>query len=68
MEHISHAMVAQVLNEFPASFDTHRIERRILRLHSVAFCEDLLRFRNTDDPLLRFSAAFSQWIGRTFRT
>ena len=66
MIHITRAIAARVLNELPVSFDTHRIERRILRLYTVEFAEELLEYRKDDDPLLRFSAAFSQWIGKTF--
>jgi len=59
-------MAARVLSALPTTFDTHQIERRVLRLYAVEFAEELLEFRNADDPLMRFSAAFSQWIGRTF--
>jgi hypothetical protein len=60
-------MVADIINDTPtANFDTHLIEKRVLRRHAVAFAEELLEFRITDDPLMRFSAAFSQWLGRTF--
>src|SRR5882724_4476939 len=67
MRHRTRRMVADIINDIPtANFDTHRIEKRVLRRHAVAFAEDLLEFRTTDDPLKRFSAAFSQWVGRTF--
>jgi hypothetical protein len=59
-------MTATVLNQLPMTFDTHRVERRVLRLFPIEFAEELLEFRHADDPLLRFSAAFSQWIGNTF--
>jgi hypothetical protein len=60
-------MVADIINDVPAAnFDTHWIEKRVLRRYAVAFAEDLLEFRTADDPLMRFSAAFSQWLGRTF--
>lgn len=66
MKHIDRTMAASVLDQLPTNFDTHHIEKRILRLFPVAFAEELLEFRHADDPLLRFSAAFSQWIGNTF--
>jgi hypothetical protein len=60
-------MVADIINDVPtANFDTHWVEKRVLRRHAVAFAEELLEFRTADDPLMRFSAAFSQWLGRTF--
>jgi len=61
-------MAATVFNQLPVTFDTHCVERRVLRLFPVPFAEELLEFRHADDPLLRFSAAFSQWIGNTFQS
>jgi hypothetical protein len=67
MRYITRPMVADIINDVPTtSFDTHWIEKRLLRRQAVAFAEELLEFRTADDPLMRFSAAFSQWIGRTF--
>ena len=66
MKHITQAIAADILNQLGDVFDTHDIDRRILRIYPIEVAEELLEFRATDDPLLRFSAAFSQWIGRTF--
>jgi hypothetical protein len=67
MKHITRQMVADIINSIPnINFDTHKIEQRLLRLHTVAFAEELLEFRNADDPLMRCSAEFSKWVGREF--
>jgi hypothetical protein len=67
MKHITREMVADVINDHPLPhFDTHWIEQRLLRLQTVAFAEELLEFRTATDPLQRFSAEFSKWIGETF--
>ena len=67
MKHVTRQMVTGIINSLPeASFDTHKVERRLLRLHTVAFAEELLEFRNADDPLMRCSAELSKWIGREF--
>lgn len=66
MEHITREMVADIISGLPANFDTHWIEKRVLRLHPVAFAEELLEFRAAADPLMRFSSEFSKWIGETF--
>lgn len=65
MKHISRLMVAPVMDQF-VRFDTHMIERRILRFHPIAFAMELLEFAQTDDPLHQFSAQFARWIDREF--
>jgi hypothetical protein len=65
MKHISRKMVARVLNEVESPFDAHMIERRILRLETVAVANELLEYQYTD-TLQQFSAAFASWISRTF--
>jgi hypothetical protein len=67
MEHITPQMLKAIVNGDPrASFDTHWLEKRILRDYPVAFAKDLLRFKDDRDPLHRFSMAFSQWFGGQF--
>jgi hypothetical protein len=68
MKHITQQIVAAVLNsrDFPDRFDAHHVEHRLLRLYPIEFAEELLEFRNSNDPLLQFSAAFAQWLDRTF--
>ena len=64
--HITRDIAAAVLNELPSPFDTHIIERRILRLHTEAVARELLEFRNTGDILHQFSAHFAKWIDTEF--
>jgi hypothetical protein len=67
MKKITRQMVADIINASPEpDFDTHWIERRLIRHYTVEFAEELLEWRNVDDPLMRFSAEFSKWVGRTF--
>jgi hypothetical protein len=63
-------MLRDILNHDPQRdpFDTHWLEQRVLRDHTIAFAEELLEFRNFPDPLMRFSMAFSQWFGKTFQS
>ena len=68
MRHISREMVRDIINGTPSDiFDTHWLEQRLLRLHTVAFAEDLLEGRRDVDPLKSFSTAFAQWVDRQFR-
>lgn len=73
MRHITRLMVAEVLNTFGTSFDTHEVEERVLRCHTIAFAKELLRYRkhhgkpNPNDPFTTFSAVFSKWIGNTYK-
>ena len=66
MRHITHLMAAEVINELDSPFDAHMVERRILRLHTVAVAEELLEYRHTD-TLHQFSAAFARWIDSEFQ-
>ena len=68
MKHISRETVAQALNELPPSFDTHDVERRILRRRPAEFAQELLTFQADVDRLMRFSMVFSRWLGSTFST
>jgi hypothetical protein len=68
MRHIDRTMAAGILNEFQGAFDTHALEKRILRLHSEAFARELLEFsQHGPDPLTQFSAQFGRWIDREFQ-
>lgn len=60
-------MVAPIIRGFRAPFDTHDVERLALRRHTEAFARELLEYRQTGDPLLRFSAQFGKWVDFTFR-
>jgi len=60
-------MAASVLNGFRERFDTHLVEKRILREYPEAFAQELLRFaQSSADPLHQFSAHFAKWIDRQF--
>jgi hypothetical protein len=65
--YITRPMVASVINQFQDSFDTHMVEKRILRLHAPAFARQLLEFQRTGDPLHQFSTHFGKWVDRQFR-
>jgi len=67
MRHITHQMAASVMNGVQATFDTHMLERRTLRLFPGALARELLRFSNTNDALHQFSAHFAKWIDNEFR-
>lgn len=55
------------MNELGSRFDTHTLQRRLLREHTGAVARELLRFIRTGDPLHQFSAAFARWIDVEFR-
>lgn len=68
MQHITLDMVKRIINEDPrVTFDTHWLEKRLLREHTIAFANELIEFRDYPDPLHRFSMAFSQWFGDKFK-
>ena len=65
MKHITHGMAAAAINELDSPFDAHMVERRMLRLHTVAMAEELLEYRHTD-TLHQFSATFARWLDSDF--
>jgi hypothetical protein len=68
MRYITRDMVRTILNaEAPASFDSHWLEKRVLRHYTIPFANELIAFGPTQDPLHRFSMAFSQWFGNKFK-
>ena len=68
MAHVTRKMLASTLNQLPSEFDTHLVERRILRNNTEAFATDLLECcGKTRDPLRKFSATFGKRIDRIFR-
>jgi hypothetical protein len=70
MIHITHPMAASVINGFQDTFDTHMVEKRILRLETEATARELLEFHHRHprgDTLKQFSAQFGSWIDREFR-
>lgn len=68
MDYITHEMAVEAINSVGAdTFDTHDIERRILRLHTHAVARELLRFTGQDFEILnKFSTQFARWIDREF--
>lgn len=60
-------MVATVINQLDSRFDTHALERRLLREHTEAVARELLEFIDKGDPLHQFSAAFARWVDSEFR-
>lgn len=66
MQHIDSQMLATAINQLDDSFDTHAVEKRVLRLYPIAFANQLATFASSTDPLQQFSADFSSTIGRTF--
>jgi hypothetical protein len=69
MRRITREMVSGIMNTNPSNhFDTHWLEKRVLRLYPIEFAEELLEFRGLPDPLMSFSMAFSQWVGTMFAT
>jgi hypothetical protein len=67
MQHITRAIAAAIINELPARFDAHMLEKRILRLYPVDVAQELLEFRQTEDTLHQFSAHFAKWVDTQFR-
>jgi hypothetical protein len=67
MQHITRSVAAAVINELPSRFDTHMLEKRILRLHPETVAHELLAFRHAGDALHQFSAALARWVDTQFR-
>lgn len=67
MKHITSQMVRPIIRHCAAPFDTHELERLVLRQHTEAFARELLEFRTGRDPLHSFSARFAKWVDLTFR-
>jgi hypothetical protein len=61
-------MATEAINSINAdTFDTHEIERRILRLHTHAVANELLRYDGQGLEILnKFSAQFARWIDKEF--
>jgi hypothetical protein len=67
MEFITDAMVADAINAIKGDvFDAHIVEKRLLRLHTVAVAEELLRYRDKDDVLQTFSDQLSESLDPAF--
>lgn len=66
MEFLTGELIAGALNVLGDRFDAHDVEALLLRTSTGAFARELLRYETRDDPLLRFSAEFSQHLDRRF--
>jgi hypothetical protein len=60
-------MAATVINQLPTHFDSHLLEKRLLRLYTSAVASEMLAFNHTNDALHQFSAAFARWVDREFQ-
>jgi hypothetical protein len=60
-------MTASVLNQLGPTFDTHLVEKRLLRWHSAAVASEILEFSQAQDTLHQFSAQLGKWIDLEFR-
>jgi hypothetical protein len=77
MKHVTNAMLAEAINAViaegttakkaePELFDTHAVERWVLRHHAAAVARQILEHEDNDDVLQQFSASFSTHIGKAF--
>jgi hypothetical protein len=67
VQHITPQMAVDALNQLDTRFDAHDVEKRLLRLHTVAVAQEILRYANSGDVLRNFSAQLARWIDRTFQ-
>lgn len=67
MQYLNAQMVAEAVNQLGPRFDAHAVEKRALRLHTIEFAQELLRFASSQDPLRQFSAAFAKFVDSTFQ-
>lgn len=67
MQHVTTQMIADAINELPGLFDSHDIERRVLRNESIAFAQDILLYKLSKDVLQTFSAQFARFVDSTMR-
>jgi hypothetical protein len=68
MEFITDAMLPDAISAIEGEvFDAHMVEKRLLRLHTVAVTEELLRFREREDVLQTFNAQLARSLDPAFR-
>ena len=67
MKFLTRELVADLLNsEMPELFDTHDVERRVLRKIPIEFVKELYGYEGKNDPLRQFSMEFAKWIDDVF--
>lgn len=63
MHHIKSPMIANAISQLSNPFDSHDVERRVLRTEPIAFANELLRYAQSKDILQAFSAQFALFVG-----
>ena len=67
MQHVTDRMLADAINSLDKqTFDTHDVERRVLRDEPVAVARQILEHEGQQDVLRQFSASFSSRIANAF--
>lgn len=64
MKHITASHLTPILERLTGTFDTHQLEREILRYDPHAFANELLEHRD----VTVFSSQFARWFDREFRS
>jgi hypothetical protein len=68
MKYVKPSMIADIINQFDGDrFDAHSVEKRLLRINTVETAREIIRYRNSNDVLMNFSAQLARYIDRTFR-
>jgi hypothetical protein len=66
MRHLKGPMVADAINQVDTRFDSHDVERRLLRDYAVATAKEIIAQESSGDPLRYFSAVLSKYIDTAF--
>ncbi len=66
MQFLTAQMLADGINQLGERFDAHAVEKRVLRLHTNEFSQELIRYATSTDQLRQFSAVFSKAVDSTF--
>ena len=66
MQFLTAQMMADGINQLDDRFDAHAVEKRVLRLHTNEFAQELMRYATSTDQLRQFSAAFAKSVDSTF--
>lgn len=66
MQFLTTQMIANAINQLGEQFDSHAVEKRVLRLHTNEFAQELMRYATSKDQLRQFSAVFAKTIDSSF--
>ena len=71
MKHIQKEQLEKIITVLGERFDSHALERQLLKLYPREFALELLEFTKkyplpTQYPLQEFSSQFAIWFGKTF--